>query len=86
MLYASATIERLRELRAKPTVALVGSPAPNEYTHQMTSMLARNLAAAGVNVISGVNDGLGVRPASRAKRRRQLNCRDGLRARSLPPE
>jgi DNA processing protein len=58
VLYASATIERLRELRAKPTVALVGSPTPNEYTHQMTSMLARNLAAAGVNVISGVNDGL----------------------------
>ena len=58
VLYASATIERLRELRSKPTVALVGSPTPNEYTHQMTSMLARNLAAAGVTVISGVNDGL----------------------------
>jgi len=58
VLYASATIERLRELRSKPTVALVGSPTPNEYTHQMTSMLARNLTAAGVNVISGVNDGL----------------------------
>jgi predicted Rossmann fold nucleotide-binding protein DprA/Smf involved in DNA uptake len=58
VLYASATIERLRELRSKPTVALVGSPTPNEYAHQMTSMLARNLAAAGVTVISGVNDGL----------------------------
>jgi DNA processing protein len=58
VLYASATIERLRELRTKPTVALVGNLAPNEYAHQMTSILARNLAAAGVNVISGVNDGL----------------------------
>jgi DNA processing protein len=58
VLYASATIERLRELRSKPIVALVGSPAPNEYAHQMTSMLARDLAADGVTVISGINDGL----------------------------
>jgi DNA processing protein len=58
VLYASATIERLRELRSKPTVALVGSPAPTEYAHQMTSELARELASAGVTVISSVNDGL----------------------------
>ena len=58
VLYATCTTERLHELHSKPTVALVGSPTPNEYAHQMTSMLARNLAAAGVTVISGVNDGL----------------------------
>ena len=58
VLYATCTIERLRELLAKPTVAIVGSRAPTEYAHQMTSELARDVAAAGITVISNINDGL----------------------------
>ncbi len=57
-LYATCTTERLRELLAGPTVAIVGDRRYSGYAHQMTFALARDLAAAGVTVISGLRQGL----------------------------
>jgi DNA processing protein len=45
-------------LLAKPTVAVVGSREHTCYARQSTFALARDLARAGVTVISGVNQGL----------------------------
>jgi DNA processing protein len=58
ILYATCTADRLRALLSKPTVALVGSRIPTDYARQITSALAHDLSAAGVTVISSVNDGL----------------------------
>jgi DNA processing protein len=58
VLYATCTTERLRELLTTPTVAIAGSRDHTCYARQMTSELARDLARAGVTVISGVNGGL----------------------------
>jgi DNA protecting protein DprA len=58
VLYATCTIERLRELLSKPTVAIAGSSEHTPYGEQIASELARDLAAAGVTVISGMNKGL----------------------------
>jgi len=58
VLYATCTIERLRELLTAPTVTLVGSRRYTPYAHQISSALARDLACAGITVISGMNMGL----------------------------
>jgi len=58
VLYASCTIERLRELLAAPTVAIVGSLQPTDYARQVSSTLAHDLAGAGITVLSGMNTGL----------------------------
>jgi len=58
VLYATCTLERLRELRSKPTVAIIGSRDHTSYARERAFELARGLAAAGVTVISGVNEGL----------------------------
>jgi DNA processing protein len=57
-LYATCAIERLRELLTAPTVTLVGSRRYTPYAHQISSALARDLACAGITVISGMNMGL----------------------------
>jgi DNA processing protein len=57
VLYATCTPERLCELRSRPTVGIVGSRRLTPYTEQITFTLARDLARAGVTVISGVNEG-----------------------------
>jgi DNA processing protein len=58
VLYATCTVERLRELLSKPTVAIVGGRTYTHYAHEITSELARELASAGVTVVSGMNAGL----------------------------
>jgi DNA processing protein len=58
VLYATCSTERLRELLGKPAVAIAGSSEHTPYAEQIASELARDLAAAGVTVISGMNKGL----------------------------
>jgi DNA processing protein len=58
VLYATCTTERLRELLGKPTVAILGGRDYSGYARQRTFELARDLTAAGVTVISGLNEGL----------------------------
>jgi DNA processing protein len=60
VLYATCGAERLRELLSSPTgptVAIVGTRGLTPYTAQVTFALARDLAHAGVTVVSGVNEG-----------------------------
>ena len=42
---------------ASPRVAIVGSRGLTPYAEQITFALARDLARAGVTVVSGVNEG-----------------------------
>ena len=58
VLHATCTIEHLRELLTRPTVAIVGSREHSDYAHQITLTLARDLATAGVTIISGLNQGV----------------------------
>ncbi|HEY5045206.1 MAG TPA: DNA-processing protein DprA [Solirubrobacteraceae bacterium] len=58
VLYATCTTQRLRELLARPTIALLGSRDYSPYARQITFELARDLARAGVTVLSDVNEGL----------------------------
>ena len=58
VLYATCTIERLQALLAAPTVALVGNLAQTSYSQQVAFALAHDLAAIGVTIVSGFNDGL----------------------------
>jgi DNA processing protein len=60
VLYATCAPERLRELFSSPTnprVAIVGTRGLTTYAAQITFALARDLAGAGVTVVSGVNEG-----------------------------
>jgi DNA processing protein len=58
VLYASCPAERLRELLAAPTVAIVGSRTHTDYAHEISSALARDLATAAITIVSGMNTGL----------------------------
>jgi DNA processing protein len=58
VLHATCTTERLRELLAAPTFAIVGSRALSSYAQQLTLALAHDLAAAGATVVSGLSNGL----------------------------
>jgi DNA processing protein len=58
VLWATCDAESLRELLAAPTVALVGNLAHTNYAKQVAFMFARDLAAAGVTILSGLNDGV----------------------------
>ena len=58
VLYATCTTDRLREQLSKPTIAIVGSRTPTDYAQQIAAELARDLAAVGATVISGMNRGL----------------------------
>jgi DNA processing protein len=58
VLYATCTTERLRELLAAPTVAILGSRTPTDYARQIAFSLSCSLTASGVTVVSGMNTGL----------------------------
>jgi DNA processing protein len=58
VLYATCSTEALRELLIEPTVAIVGSRDYTPYARQISFELARDLARAGVTIISGMNTGL----------------------------
>jgi len=61
VLYATCTPKRLGEMLSSPktpTVGIVGSRGHTSYARQKTFELARDLARAGVTVVSGINEGL----------------------------
>jgi DNA processing protein len=61
VLYATCTPKRLGEMFSSPknpTVGIVGSRDHTGYGRQKTFELARDLARAGVTVVSGINEGL----------------------------
>ena len=58
VLYGTCTIERLRELLTKPIVAIVGGSINTRYAQQITFEITRDLATAGITVISGLNESL----------------------------
>jgi DNA processing protein len=60
MLRVKGGIERLGELTAAPVVAIVGSRRATDYGMEMAKSLARGLAASGVTVVSGLDDGIAV--------------------------
>ena len=79
ILYATCTTERLDGLLAAPTVALVGNLIPTAYARRVAFALARDLAAAGVTVLSGLNDGV-----EGVVHRGVLRTRDGRGVAVLP--
>jgi DNA processing protein len=58
VLHATSPSERLLEMLAAPTVVLLGERRHTHYAHQVTFALARDLALAGVTVISGLHQGI----------------------------
>jgi DNA processing protein len=60
MLHLTASIERLQELTARPVVAILGSRRATDYGIEIARSLARGLAASGVTVASGLEDGIAV--------------------------
>lgn len=50
--------ERLSELCAAPTVAILGSGRPSDYGREMARSLARALTASGVSVVAPWQDGV----------------------------
>jgi DNA protecting protein DprA len=58
VLHATCEAERLHELLAKPTVAIVGDRWHTYYGHQVTFELAGELARGGVTIISGLHQGI----------------------------
>ena len=57
-LHATCTTKRPRELLTGPAVAIVGGREYSDGAHRITVALARELATAGVTVISGIDQGL----------------------------
>jgi DNA processing protein len=60
MLNVAGGMARLGELTAAPVVAIVGSTRATDYGMEMAKSLARGLAASGVTVTSGLDDGIAV--------------------------
>jgi DNA processing protein len=60
MLRVQGSVERLGELTAAPVVAIVGSRRATDYGMEMAKSLGRGLAASGVTVVSGLDDGIAV--------------------------
>jgi DNA processing protein len=58
VLHTTCQPERLRELLAAPVVALLGERTHSGYAHEVTFALARDLASAGVTIISGLHQGI----------------------------
>ncbi|HZL48333.1 MAG TPA: DNA-processing protein DprA [Solirubrobacteraceae bacterium] len=58
VLYTTCEPERLGELLAAPVVALLGERTHSGYAHEVTFALARDLAAAGVTIVSGLHQGI----------------------------
>ena len=57
-LFTSSSHERLRDLLSKPTVAIVGEQHHTHYAHQVAFALARDLAHAGITILSGLHQGI----------------------------
>jgi DNA processing protein len=60
MLRVAGGVARLGELTTAPVVAIVGSRQATDYGMEMAKSLARGLAASGVTVASGLDDGIAV--------------------------
>jgi DNA processing protein len=58
VLHTTCRPEHLGELLAAPTVAILGEQAHSGYAHEVTFALARDLASAGVTIISGLHQGI----------------------------
>jgi DNA processing protein len=58
VLHPTCEPERLRELLAVPVVAILGERRHTGYAGEVTFALARDLAAAGVTIISGLHQGI----------------------------
>ncbi len=58
MLHVVGGVERLKQLTAGPTVAIVGSERPTDYGMEMARSLARGLAASEVTIVSGLANGI----------------------------
>jgi DNA processing protein len=57
-LYVCGGVERLISLAAEPCVAMVGGRHPSDYARGVAQRLGRDLAAAGVTVVSGLALGI----------------------------
>jgi DNA processing protein len=55
---AGGSPRRLSELLARPVVAIVGSRRSTYYARDFSFALARDLAAAGITVVSGLSEGI----------------------------
>jgi DNA processing protein len=60
MLEVSGSARRLRELTARPVVAIVGSARASDYGIEMARTLARGLTASAVSVAAGFADGIAI--------------------------
>jgi DNA processing protein len=60
LLYLLGEPRRLEALTRAPTVAIVGSRSATDYGMEMAHSLARGLAASGVTVASGLEDGIAI--------------------------
>jgi DNA processing protein len=60
MLYVAGAAQRLEQLGAQPTVAIVGTRRATDYGMEMARSLARGLAASGVTVAGSLADGIAV--------------------------
>jgi DNA processing protein len=60
MLYVAGAAQRLEQLGAQPTVAIVGTRRATDYGMEMARSLARGLAASGVTVAGALADGIAV--------------------------
>ena len=58
VLHTTCNKARLTELLAQPTVALIGDRHHTNYGHQAMWALARDLATAGITIISGLHQGI----------------------------
>ena len=58
VLHTTCEPARLGELLAAPVVAILGERAHSGYAHEVTFALARDLASAGVTIISGLHQGI----------------------------
>jgi DNA processing protein len=57
-LYVRGGVDRLARLAAEPCVAIVGGRRPSEYARGVARQMGRDLAAAGVTVVSGLALGI----------------------------
>ncbi len=58
MLHVASGIDELAELASRPIVAIVGSRRATDYGIEIAKSLARGLAASGITVTSGFEDGI----------------------------
>jgi DNA processing protein len=58
VLFTTATLDRLAQLAAEPTVAIVGARRCSGYAREVAYELGRSLGAAGVTVVSGLALGI----------------------------